>query len=374
MPSDYYDILGVSRTATESDIKQAYRRLARTYHPDVAEDKVQAEARFKEINEAYAVLSDPQQRETYDRFGHAGMPGAGGGGAGFAPEGFGDIFEMFFGGMRAGAGGARRGTNAAPRGADLRYDLELTLEEAYLGVEREISFQHLAACDTCRGSGAKAGTQVVPCILCHGSGLTQSVRTTPLGRFVTQAPCGRCNGEGHVIPTPCETCRGQGRIERRRVMSVTIPPGVDDGSRIRIANNGEAAPRGGAPGDLYVYLTMRPHDIFTRDGADLSMRMPISFPQAALGAQVEVRSLSDEPLTLDVHPGTQSGTRYRLRGHGMPTLRGGHGDLYVTVQVEVPTRLAKRERELLEELSTLRGDMVDERSFFERVKDAFRPE
>lgn len=382
MPTDYYVVLGLERGCSESDIKQAYRKLARVYHPDVAEDKATAEVRFKEINEAYSVLSDPQKRDAYDRFGHAGVGAAAGAGGfgGFSgagmPDGFGDIFEMFFGGMRGGAAGGTAGQGGGARGADLRYDLEITLEEAYNGVEHEISFNHQAACETCRGSGARAGTAPTACDRCAGSGVVQSVRATPLGRFMTQSPCQRCNGEGTIVTSPCETCRGQGRVERRRSMTVSIPAGVDDGSRIRIANNGQAAPRNGTPGDLYVYLRVAQHQVLQREGVDLHLSLPVTFPQAALGVQIDIPVLSGASVPVDIHPGTQSGTKLRLRGHGMPNLRGGgFGDLYVTVQVTVPTRLNKRERELLEELAGMRHEhSVDERSFFGWVKDAFRPD
>ncbi len=377
MPTDYYDVLGVQRNASETDIKQAYRRLARTHHPDVAADKATAEAKFKEINEAYSILSDQQKRESYDRYGHAGVgAGAGGFGAGgfTGAEGFTDIFDMFFGNVRGGAESAARRSGPA-RGADLRYDLVITLEEAYTGVEREISFNHLASCETCKGSGAKPGTLVVSCDRCSGTGMIRGVRQTPLGQFMSQTPCNKCGGEGHTIPSPCETCHGRGRAERQRVMQVKVPAGVDDGSRIRIAGHGEAGQRGGPPGDLYVYLVISKHEFFVRDGMDLSLAMPVAFAVAALGGEIDVPSLSGATLKVDIQGGTQNGTRYRLRGHGMPSVRGGAaGDLYVHVQIAVPKQLSKRERELLEELATLSGSSVDERSFFDRVKDAFRPE
>ena len=384
MPTDYYDVLGVQKSASDTEIKQAYRKLARTHHPDVAADKTTAEAKFKEINEAYSVLSDTQKREAYDRYGHAGV-GAGVGGGGFGAggfgaggfagaEGFNDIFDMFFGNARAGGETAARRSGPA-RGSDLRYDLSIVLEEAYSGVDREISFNHLASCDTCKGAGAKPGTLVITCDRCSGTGVMRGVRQTPLGQFMSQSACTKCGGEGHVIPTPCDTCRGRGRVERQRVMQVKIPAGVDDGSRIRVAGHGEAGQRGGPAGDLYVYLVIEKHEFFAREGMDLSLLMPVSFPNAALGGEIEVPALSGATLKVDLQPGTQNGTRYRLRGHGMPSVRGGgFGDLYIHVQIAVPKQLNKRERELLEELSTLAGETVDERSFFDRVKDAFRPE
>jgi molecular chaperone DnaJ len=376
VPTDYYTVLGVGRDASETDIKRAYRGLARKYHPDVAEDKATAEARFKEINEAYEVLSDPDKRSHYDRFG-AAPNGAGAGAGGFggfgATDGFSDIFDMFFGGRgAAGTGGARP---AGPqRGADLRYDLQITLEDAFAGVEREISFNHLGQCGTCSGSGAKPGTLVSRCDRCGGSGVMRSARQTPLGQFVTQTTCTKCNGEGTIIPTPCETCRGRGRVERNRTLTVKIPAGVDDGSRIRVSGSGEGGTRGGPPGDLYVYLAVAPHRRFKRDGAELYVDVPITFAQAALGATIDIESL-EGPLPLQILPGTQSGATYRIRGKGMPTVRGSaRGDLLASVHVVVPTKLSRRERELLEEYARIATDHPDDRTFFDRVKDAFRPE
>jgi molecular chaperone DnaJ len=231
----------------------------------------------------------------------------------------------------------------------------------------------LASCETCKGAGAKPGTLVVSCDKCNGTGMMRGVRQTPLGQFMSQSPCTKCNGEGHTIPSPCDTCHGRGRVQRQRTMQVKVPAGVDDGSRIRVAGQGEGGQRGGPAG--YVYLEIEPHEIFQREGLDLSLHMPVPFPTAALGGEIEVPALSGSTLKVDLQPGTQNGTRYRLRGHGMPSVRGGgFGDMYVIVQVAVPKQLSKRERELLEELSTLQGETVDGRSFFDRVKDAFRPE
>lgn len=375
MPTkDYYETLGVTRTASPDDIKRAYRQLARTHHPDVADDKAHAEHRFKEINEAYEVLSDPQKRAQYDRFGT--VAGAQGGGdfgfGGFGPSGFGDIFDMFFGDMRAGAQAPRR--NGPQRGSDLRYDLEITLDEAFSGATKEISFSHLAQCETCKGSGAEPGSLIVGCDRCSGSGVMRSVRQTPLGQFVTQTTCSKCGGEGSVIAQPCAACAGRGRHEIERKLTVKVPAGVDDGSRIRITGNGEAGIRGGASGDLYVYLSVASHPFFRRDGLDTYIDVPISFPQATLGTTIDVPSL-EGPLSLTVPPATQSNTTLRLRGHGMPTVRGSQrGDHHVTVHVVVPSKLNKRQRELLEEYARAGGDRVEEKSFFDRVKDAFKPE
>jgi molecular chaperone DnaJ len=373
MPTkDYYEVLGVARDASAEEIKRAYRGLARQHHPDVAEDKAGAEHRFKEINEAYEVLSDPQKRAQYDRFGTAGsQSGQDFGFSGFGPNGFGDIFDMFFGDARAAQGQRRSGPQ---RGSDLRYDLVITLDEAFAGTTKEIQFSHLAQCETCKGSGAQPGSLVAGCERCQGSGVMRTVRQTPLGQFVTQTTCTTCGGEGHVITHPCSDCGARGRHEVERKLTVRVPAGVDDGSRIRIAGSGEAGIRGGPSGDLYVYLSIAPHPLFRRDGLETYIDVPISFPLAALGATIEVPSL-EGPLQLIVPAGTQSATTLRLRGHGMPSVRGSQrGDHHVTVHVVVPTKLSKRQREVLEEYARAGGDAVEEKSFFDRVKDAFRPE
>jgi len=367
MPADYYSILGVDRGADEAEIKRAYRGLARKFHPDVASDKASAETKFKEINEAYEVLSDANKRRHYDQFGTAGNGSAGFGPFGTA-DGIGDIFDMFFG------GGRRQQANPSgpERGSDLRYDLQITLEEAFRGIERDISFHHLATCETCHGNRAKPGTSTTRCDRCGGSGVARSVRQSAFGQFVSQTACSKCAGQGEIVASPCETCRGHGRVDRARTLTVKVPAGVDEGSRIRIAGNGESGTRGGPPGDLYVYLSIAQHPHLRRDGPDLFLDLPISFTQAALGGTVEFESIEGE-LDLEIVGGTQSGTTYRLRGRGMPHVRGsGRGDLLVTVGVVVPTKLARKERELLEEFAKLRGDRVEDRSFLERVKDAFK--
>jgi molecular chaperone DnaJ len=370
MPTrDYYEVLGVAKGASGEEIKRAYRALAREHHPDVARDKSAAEHRFKEINEAYEVLSDAGKREQYDRFGHVGNGASGG--PDFGAAGFGDIFDMFFGNVR-GASQARR---AGPeRGSDLRYDIEISLEEAFHGTTKDIVFDRLAGCDACKGSGAKPGTMIVPCERCGGSGLLRTARQTPLGQMVTQSACPRCGGEGHVIAQPCETCAGRGRREKETRLTITVPAGVDDGSRIRIAGSGEGGVHGGPTGDLYVYIAIAPHRLFKRDGRDTFVSVPVSFSEAALGATIDVPSIGgDVEMTLPA--GTQSGTTLRLRGYGMPSVRGPQrGDHHVTVQVVVPTKLNKRQRDLLEAYADAGGDTIESRTFFERVKDAFRPE
>jgi len=364
-----YEVLGVDRRANGAEIKRAYRRLARSHHPDVSSDKAQAEHRFKEINEAYEVLSDPQKRAHYDRFGVVGNGAPGASDFGFGPSPFGDIFDMFFG-ERMGA----QPRSTASRGADLRYDLQISLEEAFTGTIREITFEHLAQCETCRGSGAAPGTLIVPCDRCGGTGTMRVGRQTPLGQFVTQTTCNACRGEGQLIRQPCPACVGGGRVRMQAELSVKVPAGVDDGSRIRIAGKGEAGLRGGPPGDLYVYLGVAPHRLLKRDGMDTSVEIPISFPQAALGAEIVAPSLEGD-LPMEIPGGTQSGTTFRLRGHGMPNVRGSQrGDHFVTVRVAVPAKLAKRQRELLEEFARAGGDRIEDRSFFDKVRDAFKPE
>jgi molecular chaperone DnaJ len=369
MATDYYEILGVARGASEDEIKRAYRALARKHHPDVARDKSKAEHHFKEINEAYEVLSDPTKRAHYDRFGIVGN-GSSTMDFGFGNGAFGDIFDMFFGGVR----GPQTHRAGPERGSDLRYDLDVTLEEAFSGTTKEIAFDRLTQCEACKGSGAAAGTIVTPCERCAGSGIVRTTRQTPLGQIVTQSSCARCGGEGHVVAHPCEHCSGRGRAEHETRLTVNVPHGVEDGSRIRIAGNGEGGARGGPAGDLYVYFTIEPHALFRRNGRDTFVDVPVSFPQAALGATIQAPSLGGV-VDLTVAPGTQSGTTLRLRGLGMPSVRGAkHGDHHVTVHVVVPTRMNKRQRDTLEAYGLAGGDIIDSRSFFERVREAFRPE
>jgi molecular chaperone DnaJ len=368
MPTtDYYETLGVAKNATPDEIKRAYRNLARKHHPDVADDKASAEHYFKQINEAYEVLSDPHKRAHYDRFGTVDDAGMGDFG-GFGGAGFGDIFDMFFGDART---ADRR--SGPQRGADLRYDLKVTLEEAFSGVTKEISYGHLVQCEKCHGSGALPGTLVVPCGRCGGAGMVRSARQTPLGQFVTQTTCPTCHGEGQVISQPCDACGGEGRRHMESTLTVKVPAGVDDGSRIRIAGKGEAGMHGGPVGDLYVYLSVAPHARFKREGLDTSVEVPVGFTQATLGATVNAPSLEGE-IPLVIPAGTQTGTTLHLRGHGMPSVRGSHrGDHHVTVRVAVPGKLTKRQREVLEEFAREGGDLGEEPSFLDRVKDAFRP-
>jgi len=351
---DYYEVLGVERGASDAEIKRAYRRLAQQWHPDVSTDPGAPE-RFKEINEAYQVLSDPQRRQAYDTFGRAGLGGDAGFGQGFG--GFADIFDAFFGGTMAGTQGQRRARPQA--GADLRYDLRISFEEAVLGTEKEIEFPVLGRCETCSGTGAKPGTDRITCPQCDGRGEVRTVRQTMLGQMMNVSTCPRCRGEGKIVETPCETCKGDGRTERRRSLRVQIPAGIDEGHQIRLSNEGEAGPRGGPPGSLYVAVHIAPHPSLTRDGTELYYEAPVSIAQAALGTRIRVPGVEGEE-EVEIKPGTQPGTEIRLRGRGVPHLRraGARGDLHVIVDVVVPTRLTKKQRDALEAFAREAGESV----------------
>lgn len=365
---DYYEVLGLARGASPEEIKKAYRRLARQYHPDFNKEDKDAEKKFKEINEAYEVLSDSQKREQYDRFGHqAGFNGFGGGGFGAADfngfGGFESIFESFFGG-----GFGRRSRPGPEQGSHLRFDLAITLEEAFRGGSRELRVPRAETCPECKGSRARPGTRPETCSTCGGSGQQQFARNTPFGRFVNVQTCSACGGEGRVIKEPCPACRGQGRVVRERKIEVKIPPGVENGARLRIAGEGEAGLRGGPPGDLYVVITVRPHKLFRREGDDLVLELPLDMARAALGSEVEVPTL-DGTAAMRVPEGTQPGTSFRLKGRGMPRLRGlGRGDLRVKIKVVVPRRLTPKQKQLLAEFASLGGE---DKGFINRMKDAF---
>ncbi|MGI8999984.1 MAG: molecular chaperone DnaJ [Candidatus Limnocylindria bacterium] len=369
---DYYDVLGVSREADDAEIKRAFRRLAQQHHPDIDKNDG-AEQRFKELNEAYRILSDRQRRSAYDMFGHAGVEGAaaGGGegfGGGFGP--FGDIFDAFFGGAPAGT--QRRARVVA--GADLRYDLTIEFAEAVFGVTKEITFPTLVTCEHCEGAGGEPGTEPETCPECNGSGEKRRVAQTILGQMVNIVACPRCRGEGRVIATPCAVCGGDGRTREERVVTVTIPAGIDDGQRMALESQGEAGPRGGPNGDLYVGISVRAHPHLMRRGTELYHELPITFPQAALGATVSVPTVEDNE-EVQVPAGAQSGHEIRIRGKGVPRLRGaGRGDLHVIVNVVVPTKLSKRERELLRELGESSGPAVLPKgggTVFDRLRDLF---
>jgi len=352
---DYYLILGVERTATDAEVKRAYRKLAQQWHPDVNADPA-AHDRFTEINEAYQVLSDPERRGRYDMFGAAGL----GGGAGAGFEGFGgfsDIFDAFFGGG-AGTASARRGRPQP--GADLRYDLRIAFEEAVRGTDKEIEFTVLQRCETCHGSGAAPGTEAITCSQCNGRGEVRSVRQTMLGQMVNVSPCPRCRGEGRIVELPCDRCRGDGRTERRRTLQVSIPPGIDEGHQIRLSNEGEVGPRGGPAGSLYVAVHVQPHPSLKREGTELFYEASISIAQAALGTRISVPTV-DGDEEVEIKAGTQPNTEIRLRGKGVPHLRrsGARGDLHVLVDVVVPTRLSRKARELLVAYADEAGEPVE---------------
>ena len=368
---DYYEILGVDRDASDEEIKRAFRRAAQRHHPDV-DTSTGAEQRFKELNEAYRVLSDRQRRAAYDMFGHAGVDGASAAGepfgGGFGP--FGDIFDAFFGGSPA--GGRRRQRVVA--GADLRYELSITLAEAVTGVTREIRFPTLVQCTTCAGSGAEPGSEPERCPECNGTGERRRVSQTILGQMVNITACPRCNGEGRIVGTPCHACKGDGRLREDRRLQVAVPAGIESGQRIALEGQGEAGPRGGPSGDLYVVVSVREDPDLVRRGSELYAEIPVTFAQAALGANVAVRTV-DGSEEVEVPAGTQSGQEIRLRGRGMPRLRGaGRGDLHVLVTVVVPAKLTKRERELLQQLGEISGPAALPKSgpsLGERLRDLF---
>lgn len=364
---DFYELLEVERTADDKTIKSAFRRLAMRFHPDKNPGDAEAEARFKAINEAYACLSDPQKRAAYDRFGHAAFQQGGAGGPG--PEaGFGDlgdIFETIFG--NAFGGGGRQ---QARRGADLRYDLEITLEDAFHGKSTEIAVDIAQKCDTCGGSGASPGTQARRCNLCGGHGKVRAQQ----GFFMVERTCPTCHGRGEVIESPCRACRGEGRLDVAQRLEVQVPPGVDNGTRIRLAGKGEAGPLGAPPGDLYIFLHVKRHAVFERDGTTLMTRAPISFTTAALGGSIELPGLDGARHVVEIPAGIQSGKQLRKRGAGMPVLQGrGQGDLVIEIHVETPTRLTARQRELLREFqATETGEECPQaKGFFDRIKDAW---
>ena len=364
MAADYYELLGISRNASKEDIKRAYRRLARQYHPDVNKEEG-AEERFKEINRAYEVLSEPETRARYDRFGEAGVSaGAGAGGAAgyqdFATDmgGFADIFETIFSGFGgATAGGSTRRRTGPTRGDDLRLDLQINFREAVFGGEKEIRIPHLETCETCEGSGAKPGSGASTCSTCSGSGQVRRATRTPFGSFAQVSVCPTCNGEGRVIEEKCETCGGAGRKRETKKLKITIPPGVDNGTRLRVSSEGDAGLRGGSPGDLYVYLGVKPDPEFKRDGLNLLSEITVSYLQAILGCRIKVNTVDGEE-DLNIPAGTQPDTVLTLESKGVPKLGNpvSRGDHLITVHVEIPTRLNAKERELLEELAKIKGE------------------
>lgn len=372
---DYYEVLGVGRNATDDDLKKAYRKLAKQYHPDLNPGSAEAEAQFKEINEAYKVLSNAQARAQYDQFGHEGPTGQGFGGfdfGGFGDGGIGDIFDMFFGGSGFGGSGRRR--RGPARGADVRYDLDISFEEAAFGTKKEIEVVRMENCPDCDGTGAKRKADVRPCPACHGTGEVSHAQNTAFGRFVNVKACDRCHGEGTIVSDPCPTCHGRKKVRKIRRISVTIPPGIDNEQAITLRGEGEPGEKGGPSGDLYVYITVRPHKLFKRKNYDIHCDIPITFGQAALGAEIEVPTLEGR-VKYNIPEGTQTGTVFRLRNQGVQHLRSNtRGDLYVKVYIDVPKRMNERQKEILRQFEEVTGDREhheERKSFFEKMKDVF---
>ncbi len=375
MPADYYELLGVDRSASQDEIKRAYRRLARELHPDTGHGSPDSEARFKEVTRAYEVLRDPEKRRRYDMFGVEGVGANGSGAAAGDPFGFGnigDVFEAFFGGSPF--GGRPRGPSGPPRGSDLEEVAELTFEEAVFGCQKSVTVRTAVPCTTCQASGTASGSPPATCPECRGSGQVQRVRQSLIGQMVTASPCPRCSGAGQVIADPCRDCRGEGRRIEDRTYTVDIPAGVDSGATLRLSGRGAVGPRGGAAGDLYVHLRVAPHERFERDGSDLLTELRVPYTQAVLGAVVPFDTL-DGTDDLELPPGTASGTVFRLRGKGVPHLeRRSRGDLLVNVVVEVPTELSEQEEALLRQLAELRGEAVAEPTsgLFTKIRSAFK--
>jgi molecular chaperone DnaJ len=371
---DFYEVLGVGKDASAEEIKKSYRKLAREFHPDVNK-AADAETKFKEVKEAYDVLSDDGKRSTYDRFGHVDPnQGMGGGGGADFGGGFGDIFDMFFGG-----GGGRRDPNAPQRGNDLQYTMTVEFKEAVFGKETEITIPRTETCDTCHGDGAKPGTKPESCSVCKGSGQQEVVQNTPFGRMVNRRACTNCSGTGRVIKDKCSTCHGAGKVKRQRKINIRIPAGVDDGAQIRMTGEGEGGLRGGPAGDLYIVIRVKSHEFFEREGDDIYCEVPLTFVQAALGDEIEIPTLT-EKVKLKVPAGTQTGTYFRLKGKGVPKLRGyGQGDQHVKVTIVTPTSLTDDQKDLLRQFGGLTGDSVSNdqehhESIFDKMKKAFRGE
>jgi molecular chaperone DnaJ len=371
---DFYDVLGVSRGASADEIKKAYRSKAKELHPDRNADNPNAESQFKEVNEAYDALKDPERKAAYDRFGHAAFEGGmgargqrGGGqpGADFGSA-FSDVFEDLFGDFMGGGRGGGGARQRASRGSDLRYNLRATLQEAYSGVHKTVRLTTLAGCDACSGTGAEGGAEPVTCPTCSGMGKVRAQQ----GFFTVERTCPTCGGLGQIVKNPCKVCRGAGRVEKERSLSVNIPAGVETGTRIRLSGEGEAGLRGGPAGDLYIFIEVAEHPIFQRDGLDLFCRVPVSFGSAALGGEVEVPTIDGGRSRVKVPAGAQSGKQMRLRGKGMPALRGGvHGDMLIELVLETPVNLTARQKELLREFESLGEDNHPEsNSFFGKVR------
>ncbi len=371
---DFYEVLGVDRQADDKQLKSAFRKMAKEYHPDANQGDPSAEIKFKEVGEAYEALKDPQSRAAYDRFGHAafenGRPGAGGGGpGGFGPEfssSMSDVFEDLFGDFMGGGGRQQPRSGGAQRGSDLRYNMEVSLIDAFKGKTAQIKVPTSVTCKTCDGSGAKPGTSPTTCQTCGGAGAVRASQ----GFFTVERTCPACHGRGQTIGDPCSDCAGQGRVNKERTLSVNIPAGVEDGTRIRLAGEGEAGVRGGPTGDLYIFLSLKPHEFFQRDGSDLFCNVPISMATATLGGEVEVPTIDGNKARVTIPEGTQSGKQFRLRTKGMPVLRSNQaGDMYIQVSVETPVNLSKKQKDLLQEFEAEKRDNSPQsEGFFSKAK------
>jgi molecular chaperone DnaJ len=375
---DYYDLLGVSRDAKPEDMKKAYRKLAMKYHPDKNPGDKEAEKKFKEISEAYDVLKDEQKRAAYDRMGHAAFEGGMGGGGGgyyqasdfdFASAGFGNIFDEMFSEFMGGGGRGRSAQTASYQGADLRYNMEISLEDAFKGVKKNIKVSTNASCEACQGSGAAEGSKAETCPTCHGQGKTHARQ----GFFTIERTCSTCHGMGQVIKNPCKSCNGSGRVRKEKTLSVTIPAGIEEGARIRLAGEGEAGLRGGKAGDLYIFLHIKPHKFFHRDGPNIYCQVPISMTTATLGGEIEVPAIDGHKARVKIPEGTQSAKQFRLKGKGMSIMRStSRGDMYIQTTVETPVNLSKRQKELLQEFAGLEKKSHSSplsEGFFAKIKD-----
>ena len=372
---DYYEVLGVSRGASEDEIKKAYKKMARKYHPDLNPGDKTAEEKFKEVNEAYEVLSDADKKARYDQYGHAGVDpnfGAGGFGGGFDGSfdfgDLGDIFGSFFGG---GFGGGRRtNPNAPQRGESIRMSIAISFEEAAFGCEKAVTVERYETCDTCHGNGCAPGTSPEVCPDCHGTGTVQVRRQTPMGVFATSSPCPKCGGKGRIIHQPCKDCRGSGMVRKKKTIQASIPAGIDNGQTISIRGQGNAGKNGGPAGDLLITITVRPHELFRREGTSVLCEAPITFTQAVLGAELEIPTI-DGKVKYDLPEGTQSGTTFRLKGKGIPSINGrGRGDQYVTVYIETPKNLNKEQKEALKKFAETMGESnyEEQKKFFKKFK------
>ncbi len=380
MKKDYYDILGVSRTASADELKKAYRKLAMQYHPDKNQGSEEAEKKFKEISAAYDILKDEQKRAAYDQMGHAAFEGGGGGGGAYGPggmgggfdfsaSGFGSMFDDMFSDFMGGGRQQQGARSAAQQGSDLRYNMEISLEDAYKGLKKNIKISTYGECKSCHGSGAAEGSKPETCSTCHGQGTVRARQ----GFFTIERACSHCHGLGQIIKNPCKTCSGSGRTRREKTLAVTIPAGIEDGARIRLTGEGEAGLRGGPAGDLYIFIHIKPHKLFHREGNNIFYQVPIPMATAALGDSIEVPAIDGHAARVKIPAGTQSGKQFRLKGKGMSILRSsGRGDMYIEVLVETPVNLTKRQKELLEEFGTLEKKAHSSplsEGFFAKIKE-----